>query len=347
MRVLNIFVPGRLCLIGEHSDWAGLYKTINANIIPGQAIVTGTEQGIYASIKKAKKFIVSVELTSINESFECDMESELLRQTATSNVFFSYVAGVASYIKDHYNVKGLYIKITKMDLPIKSGLSSSAAICVLVTKAFNKLYRLGLNLNDEMFVAYSGEQRTLSRCGRLDQACAYGRKLVHMIFDGNEVFAKPVTLKKSMFFVISDLNGEKNTIRILADLNKCFPYAESPVSEKVQEALGIDNVKFIHKAINLIENGEIEQYGNLMIEYQKNFDEKVSPACPSQLTSPLLHNLFKDKIIIENSFGAKGVGSQGDGTIQILAKNKNCQEKIISYLRNEKKLNAFELTIKP
>ena len=45
---MKLFVPGRLCLFGEHTDWAGHYRTMNADIKPGAAIVTGIEQGIYA-----------------------------------------------------------------------------------------------------------------------------------------------------------------------------------------------------------------------------------------------------------------------------------------------------------
>ncbi len=29
---MKIFVPGRICLFGEHSDWAGGYRRINADI---------------------------------------------------------------------------------------------------------------------------------------------------------------------------------------------------------------------------------------------------------------------------------------------------------------------------
>jgi galactokinase len=43
---IDLFVPGRLCLFGEHSDWAGLHRVINAGIVPGAAIVTGNERGI-------------------------------------------------------------------------------------------------------------------------------------------------------------------------------------------------------------------------------------------------------------------------------------------------------------
>ena len=51
--MIRIFVPGRLCLFGEHTDWAGHYRTMNADIHPGAAIVTGIEQGIYAEVEKS------------------------------------------------------------------------------------------------------------------------------------------------------------------------------------------------------------------------------------------------------------------------------------------------------
>lgn len=93
----------------------------------------------------ADKFIVESELASFkNESFECEMDSKSLEKQHRK-VDFSYVAGVASYVIDHYRVKGLRIHIDEMDLPIKSGLSSSAAICVLVARAFNEMYELQLN----------------------------------------------------------------------------------------------------------------------------------------------------------------------------------------------------------
>ena len=345
---ITLFVPGRLCLLGEHSDWAGLYRTINSNIVPGQAIVTGIEQGIYAKVTKSEKFIVDSELPIYSgQKFECEMDTEKLKKTAAEGGFFSYVAGVASYANEYYKVQGLHITITKMDMPIKSGLSSSAAICVLVARAFNQIYHLHCNTMGEMFMAYYGEQRTPSRCGRLDQACAYGVNPVSMVFDGNEISVKPLKIKKTLYFVISDLNSHKDTVKILADLNKCYPFAETISEEKTQEALGIDNKIYIDKAIECLENGEVEEYGKLMIEYQKNFDLKVAPSCPSELKSPVLHSLLRDQVISQWIYGAKGVGSQGDGTVQFLAKDKVCQQKIIEYLKNEKKMNGFALTINP
>jgi UTP-glucose-1-phosphate uridylyltransferase/galactokinase len=345
---IELFVPGRLCLIGEHSDWAGRYRNTNSQLLPGEAIVTGIEQGIYAEVEKDDSFIVESELESFAErSFHCEMDSEQLRQIAAEGGFFSYVAGVASYVNDNYNVGGLHIRITKMDLPMKRGLSSSAAICVLVARAFNQMYKLKLNTMGEMQIAFAGEQRTPSRCGQLDQACAYGVKPVHMLFDGNEIIVKPLKIAVPMYYVFADLNAGKDTVRILADLNKAFPFAENEMERQVQEALGKDNHAYVTEAIDCIHRGDNASLGQVMRGYQKNFDQKIAPASYKELRSPVLHSVLQDEKIQELVYGMKGVGSQGDGTVQFLAKDEKCQERLIQYLRDERKMEAFALTLNP
>ena len=46
----ELFVPGRICLMGEHSDWAGSYRRFNRDIVPGMCLVSGTNQGLYARV---------------------------------------------------------------------------------------------------------------------------------------------------------------------------------------------------------------------------------------------------------------------------------------------------------
>ena len=55
---IDLFVPGRLCIMGEHSDWAGRYRNVNNKIEKGYAIVTGIEEGIYAKACLCDKLIV-------------------------------------------------------------------------------------------------------------------------------------------------------------------------------------------------------------------------------------------------------------------------------------------------
>ena len=48
---MKLFVPGRICLFGEHSDWAGSYRRLNADIEKGYTLICGTDQGIYAQVE--------------------------------------------------------------------------------------------------------------------------------------------------------------------------------------------------------------------------------------------------------------------------------------------------------
>ena len=345
---ISLFVPGRLCLFGEHSDWAGQNKIYNAKIIPGRAIVTGIEQGIYATASKADEFCVTSSLPEYQEaSFSCRMEKEALRDVAREGGFFSYVAGVASYMCEWYRVGGVKIEITKMDLPMKSGLSSSAAICVLVTKAFNELYGLHLNTLGVMNIAFWGEQRTPSRCGRLDQACAFGTNPVEMIFDGNEMDVARIRVGAPLYYVFADLMAGKDTVKILADLNAGYPFARSKNERRLHEALGEDNQGITGRAIQYISEGNAEALGALMREAQALFDEKIRPMSPEELASPVLHRTLEDPVCRSLTYGGKGVGSQGDGTIQFLAKDAESQKKLIDYLSGTLGMTSYSLTLRP
>ena len=347
-QTIELFVPGRLCLFGEHSDWAGLNKSMNADIVPGCAIVTGIEQGIYGTATKSKTFSVSSMLEDYHgSSFECEMDMNKLRAAARQGGFFSYVAGVASYMCEWYHIGGMHLEITKMDLPMKSGLSSSAAICVMVAKAFNILYGLHLNTLGIMNIAYWGEQRTPSRCGRLDQACAFGVRPVAMTFDGNELDVDRIILRKPLHYVFADLMTGKNTVKILADLNSAYPFARNERECRLHEALGSNNRDITERAIKYISLGEADKLGKLMTEAQELFDEKVRPMCPDELEAPVLHSVLNDPQVKELTYGAKGVGSQGDGTVQLLAKDERTQQQLLEYLRERRGMTAYSLTLKP
>ena len=47
------------------------------------------------------------------------------------------------------------------------------------------------------------------------------------------------------------------------------------------------------------------------------------------------------------TYGGKGVGSQGDGTVQFLAKDTKTQKELVTYLQKEKGMTAYSLTLKP
>lgn len=348
MYMMKLFVPGRLCLFGEHTDWAGHYRTMNADIAPGAAIVTGIEQGIYAEVEKSSIFELystAPEIKNVWQDFSCRMDETELKRIAKSGSFFCYCAGVASYMLEWYKVGGVRIKITDMTLPMKSGLSSSAAICVLVARAFNLLYGLNLNTLGEMNIAYLGELRTSSRCGRLDQACAFGVKPNLMTFDGDEIEVRSLNVKQHLYWVFADLCAEKDTIRILSDLNKAYPFPNSDAECAEHEALGKRNLEIVERAVKCMAEGNAQELGALMTEAERIFDDMVAPMSPA-LSSPKLHSVLHDPQIQPMVWGGKGVGSHGDGSVQFLARSEDDQQRLVDYL-NERGMKAYKLTLKP
>lgn len=346
--MIKLFVPGRLCLFGEHTDWAGHYRTMNADILPGASIVTGIEQGIYAEVEKSSIFELysdAPEISNVWNDFSCRMNETELKSVAKSGSFFCYCAGVASYMLEWYKVGGVRIRITKMTLPMKSGLSSSAAICVLVARAFNQLYKLNLNTLGEMNIAYLGELRTSSRCGRLDQACAFGVKPNLMTFDGDEIEVKTLNVKKTLYWVFADLCAEKDTIRILSDLNKSYPFATTEAEQNLHKALGEWNHEIVDRAIRYMAEGNVQALGQLMTEAEEQFDKYIAPMSPA-LWAPKLHEVLHDPNILPLVFGGKGVGSHGDGSVQFLARSAESQQKLIDYL-NAQGMRAYALTLHP
>jgi UTP-glucose-1-phosphate uridylyltransferase/mevalonate kinase len=347
---MKFFVPGRICLFGEHSDWAGGYRRINADIEKGYTLICGTDQGIYAEAEPHPTSLILTSTTTEGEKlgpYEIPMEPKSLLDEAQKGGYWSYIAGVAYQALTNYHVRGLVLNNFQTDLPIKKGLSSSAAICVLAARAFNRIYDLKLTIRGEMELAYLGEITTPSRCGRMDQGCAFGNRPVLMTFDGDRLETTELQVKGELYFVVVDLQAHKDTLEILNRLNRCFPVAENDIERGVQELLGPINRRIVHQAIEALQKSNGEQLGSLMQEAQSFFDRYATPACPEELLAPELHRLLEYQPLKPHVWGGKGVGSQGDGTAQFIARSQADQQAVIEILSRDLGLPALELTLRP
>ena len=346
---MKIFVPGRICLFGEHSDWAGGYRRINADVEKGCTLITGTNQGLHAEVKPhPSKLILNATLNDGTRKgpFEAPMAADALLAEAEKGGFFSYAAGVAYQVITHYRVRGLEIDNTLTDLPIQKGLSSSAALCVLVARAFNRIYDLKMTTRGEMEAAYLGEITTPSRCGRMDQGCAYGNRPILMTFDGDRLEVDELSPTKDLFFVIVDLAAGKDTKEILKDLNHSYPFPDDDVQRGVQEYLGPISRRVVHEAAAALQAGDAERVGALMTEAQALFDKHLMPACPSQLTAPELHRVLGHEALQPLVLGGKGVGSGGDGAAQFIVADEDAQQKAIDLIERDLKKPCLKLTLR-
>ena len=342
---IELFVPGRLCLFGEHSDWAGTYRKSHPALAPGRCLVAGTDQGLLGVAAREDGAVV-LESRRADGARRAPVRLspsvDALDAAATRGDFWAHAAGAAAEVVARFGVAGISLKI-RSDLPERAGLSSSAAVCVLVVRAYSRAYDLGLAGEDEMALAYAGERRTGSACGRMDQVCALGRGVTALSFDGDAVEIEPVRVGGDLPFLIVDLRRGKDTPRILRDLRACYPDAPGALAARVREALGPANRALHVRARAALERGDAGSLGSLMTEAQARFDRDVAPASPA-LASPALHALLAHPALGELALGAKGVGSQGDGCAQVLCRGESERRELARRLERELGVACLPLT---
>ena len=316
-KYVDIFIPGRLCLFGEHSDWAAMYRGENPMINKGYSVVLGIDKGIYLRAYKDEKFEYIYESKSI--------KVDDIKKLKKYDSFFDYVVSSAKLVTQKYQVKGIKIICTKMTLPIKKGLASSAAICMAIIRAYNEVYSLKISIEEEMELAYQAENLIGSKCGKLDQICGYGKGTRFIEFDKEYTVSKNVDIKQELHYLLIDLKSSKNTKKILDDLNNEYPFPKNKKCLNLYRALGKINERINRKAKEYIETGSIKKLGLLMNKAQLVFDKNVSEYS-SELKAPRLHHLIFFLKKIEGVLGIKGVGSQGDGMAQVLVEKERVQD---------------------
>ena len=83
-----------------------------------------------------------------------------------------------------------------------------------------------------------------------------------------------------------------------------------------------------------------------MAESQGVFDTLVAPHSPEELASPLLHQVLSLQAIAGCVYGGKGVGSQGDGTAQFVARSGEDRDAAMAKIvRALPHMQCFPLTI--
>ncbi|HNS51528.1 MAG TPA: GHMP kinase [Anaerolineae bacterium] len=346
---MRLFVPGRVCLFGEHSDWAGGYRRANPGLEKGYTLICGTEEGIYADVLRHPRALVLNATTSDGEHHgpvSLPLDADALLAEAQGGGFWSYIAGTAYQVSTRYRVAGLVLDNFRTTLPIGKGLSSSAAICVLTARAFGQMYGLGLSVRDEMELAYLGETTTPSRCGRMDQGCAFGGQPALMTFDGDQLDVAELVVGQDIPLILVDLGAHKDTPRILRDLNRCFPDGQGEMERGVQQLLGPINKRIVARAVGAIRAGNAQLLGALMTEAQSFFDRYALPACPGELIAPTLHWVLNHPALALHVWGGKGVGSQGDGAAQFVARSLADQQAAADTVRRELGLSCLALTLR-
>ncbi len=205
------FSPGRVNLIGEHIDY-------NGGLVMPCAITFGT----YLLVSPNDDNLFRFRSLNFEDKLDIPLKSNYIK---TGDSWFNYPLGIIEYfLKDGHKLRGLDM-LFYGDIPIGSGLSSSASIEVVTAFALNELLGSGYTKLDLVKLSKSVENNFIGvNCGIMDQfAVAFGEKNKALMLNCDTLDYQAV-----------DSNLGEYVLAII-NTNKPRKLAESKYNERVQE----------------------------------------------------------------------------------------------------------------
>ncbi len=160
---LIVRAPGRINLIGEHTDYNS-----------GYVLPAAIDKAVYVAISKRNDNKIYLHAEEYNENYIADIEN--LRQNKFH--WSSYVLGIIDQLlKKKFSITGFNI-VVDGDVPVGAGMAASAAIECATVFALNALFELNISMLDMVKIAQKAEQEFVGlQCGIMDMFTSmYGKK---------------------------------------------------------------------------------------------------------------------------------------------------------------------------
>lgn len=197
-----IQAPGRVNLIGEHTDY-------NDGFVLPCAI---NYQTVVATAKREDNIVRVVSVDYGNAVDEFDITQEIVFQQ--DKMWANYIRGVVKCLLERgFEFKGADISVSG-NVPQGAGLSSSAALEVVIGQTFKVLYQLEISQAE---IALNGQQAENEfvgcNCGIMDQMIsAEGRENHAMLLDCRSLDTKSVSMPEDMSVVIINSNKKRGLV---------------------------------------------------------------------------------------------------------------------------------------
>jgi galactokinase len=159
-RPVFVRAPGRINLIGEHTDYND-----------GLAMPAAINRYIYLAATRRDDYQINLHA----DGFESKV-SGLAELVPAPGKWYTYVLGTVSALLKRKRISGFNLSISG-NIPAGAGLSSSAAICCATAIALDALFELKLHKTEMALIAREAEHNFAGvKCGLMDQyACLFGR----------------------------------------------------------------------------------------------------------------------------------------------------------------------------
>ncbi|MGM3183258.1 galactokinase [Dickeya oryzae] len=199
---LTVQAPGRVNLIGEHTDY-------NDGFVLPCAINYSTT--ISAAPRDDRQIrVIAVDYDNQQDSFSLDAPIDHHPQWQWAN----YVRGVIKHLKTRSDAFGGADLVISGNVPQGAGLSSSASLEVAVGKAIQALYQLPL---DNVALALNGQEAENQfvgcNCGIMDQMIsAQGQRNHALLIDCRSLETRAVSMPDNVAVMIINSNVKRGLV---------------------------------------------------------------------------------------------------------------------------------------
>ena len=216
-----VFSPGRINLIGEHTDY-------NDGFVFPAAI----DKGIVLAIQKSKENQSNVYALNKKEIYSFDVDNV---SSLKNGDWRNYIIGIVSEIQNLKIKVNNFNMVFAGDIPIGAGMSSSAALENSIVFGLNKLFNFGLSKKQMILISQNAEHNFVGvKCGIMDQyASMFGEKNSALLLDCRSIKAKPfkINFKKYKLLLVNS--------NVKHDLSNSAYNERREVCEKVSKLLKI------------------------------------------------------------------------------------------------------------
>lgn len=198
----TIQAPGRVNLIGEHTDY-------NEGFVLPCAI---NFQTVISCAKRDDRIIRVVAADYNNQQDSISLDEPI--EHHPSQQWSNYVRGVVKYLQRRTDIPGGADLVISGNIPQGAGLSSSASLEVAVGKALQQLYQLPLSGTDLALNGQQAENHFVGcNCGIMDQLIsALGEKDHALLIDCRSLETQTVSLPAGVAIIIINSNFKRSLV---------------------------------------------------------------------------------------------------------------------------------------
>ena len=317
-----VLSPGRINIIGEHVDYND-----------GYVLPAAIDKVICFAFEKTNSKTSKIVAIDLGESFEINVEEPLALNDA---IWTNYFRGVLQQLQN----KGITIEgfncVFSSNIPVGSGLSSSAALECGFLYGLNELFHLNIKPVDIALMGQSAEHWVGINCGIMDQFASVMGKENQVIkidcrtleyeyhkadFSGYSLLLFDSNVKHSLFS--SAYNQRRQECEEgLAILTAHFPEVTSfrdcaeaqilSIKDKMTEDVfkrsyfAIKEIKRVTLACEALDRGDILTLGQLLFDTHEGLSKEYEVSCAE--LDMIVDTLKKESAVVGSRVMGGGFG---------------------------------------